>query len=173
MAEKWAWVMGVLVVMWCAVASAETGRAVIQGTSEGSSVSGMATLTDTAEGLTVSIHVTGVSPGQHGWHIHQFGGCGDGGNAAGGHYNPEGVQHGFLPKDGFTKAHAGDFGNIDVGPDGTGSLELTLPGLSLSGGTYSVGGRAIILHEKTDDFGQPTGNAGGRIGCGTIVLTAS
>lgn len=173
MAERWAWVMGVLVVTGCTAASAETGTARIQATTEGSSVSGTATLADTPEGLTVSIQVAGVAPGQHGFHIHQYGDCAEKGNAAGGHYNPEGVQHGFLPKDGFTKAHAGDFGNIDVGPDGTGSLKLTLPGLSLSGGTYSVGGRAIILHEKTDDFGQPTGNAGGRIGCGTIVLTAS
>jgi hypothetical protein len=28
----------------------------------------------------------------------------------------------------------------------------------------------VVLHEKADDFGQPTGNAGGRIGCGTIQL---
>jgi Cu-Zn family superoxide dismutase len=36
-----------------------------------------------------------------------------------------------------------------------------------------VGGRAIILHEKMDDFSQPTGNAGGRIGCGTIIVTGN
>jgi Cu-Zn family superoxide dismutase len=29
-------------------------------------------------------------------------------------------------------------------------------------------GRAIIVHEKADDGGQPVGNAGGRIGCGVI-----
>ena len=32
---------------------------------------------------------------------------------------------------------------------------------------------AIIVHEKVDDFKtQPTGNAGGRIGCGVIPGTA-
>ena len=165
------WLTGVLIVMWCTMASADTGRAVIRGTSEGSSVSGTATVTDTPEGLTVSIQVAGAAPGQHGWHIHQFGECGDGGNAAGGHYNPDGVPHGFLPKDGLAKAHPGDLGNIEVGPDGAGSLTVTLPGVTLHSGTYSVAGRAIILHEQVDDFGQPTGNAGGRIGCGPILLT--
>jgi len=29
----------------------------------------------------------------------------------------------------------------------------------------------VILHEKVDDFSQPVGNAGGRIACGSIVLT--
>ncbi|MBI3291414.1 MAG: superoxide dismutase family protein, partial [Elusimicrobia bacterium] len=42
---------------------------------------------------------------------------------------------------------------------------------SLSGSKYAVGGRAVIVHEKADDFGQPVGNAGGRIGCGLIVIT--
>jgi Cu-Zn family superoxide dismutase len=153
------------------MASAETGRVVIRGTSEGSSVSGTATVAETPEGLTVSIHVAGVTPGQHGWHIHQFGSCDDAGNAAGGHYNPDGVPHGFLPKDGLAKAHPGDLGNIEVGSDGSGSLTVTLPSVTLSSGKYNVAGRAIILHEKVDDFGQPTGNAGGRIGCGSILLT--
>ena len=64
-------------------------------------------------------------------------------------------------------------GNIDVGPKGSGTATVVLPGVSLTGtgGTPSVKGRSIILHEKIDDFGQPTGNAGGRIGCGTIVVT--
>ncbi len=171
MRSRVGWGLGVALAMGCAVASAETGRAVIQGTSTGSSVSGTATLADTPAGLTVSIQVAGVTPGQHGWHIHQFGGCGDGGNAAGGHYNPDGVSHGFLPKDGIAKAHPGDMGNIEVKADGSGEATVTLPGVALSGSKYSVAGRAIILHEKVDDFGQPTGNAGGRIGCGPIVLT--
>jgi Cu-Zn family superoxide dismutase len=165
------WGVAALLAIRCWVASAETGRAVIQGISEGSSVSGTATLADTPEGLMVSIRVAGVAPGQHGWHIHEFGGCGDGGNAAGGHYNPAGVPHGFLPKDGLAKAHPGDLGNIEVGPDGSGALTVTLPGVMLQSGTYNVAGRAIILHEKMDDFGQPTGNAGGRIGCGPILIT--
>jgi Cu-Zn family superoxide dismutase len=64
-------------------------------------------------------------------------------------------------------------GNIEVNPKGSGKATVVLPGVSLTGtgGTPSVEGRAIILHEKADDFGQPTGNAGGRIGCGIITVT--
>jgi len=167
----------VMVVVGCLVvgapwARAESGKAVIQATAEGAAISGEATLTETPEGLNVSVRVANVTPGKHGLHIHQYGACGDAGNAAGGHYNPHGVKHGLLPTDGFTGAHAGDLGNIDIGADGSGTLELTLPELRLSGGEHSVGGRSVILHEKADDFGQPTGNAGGRIGCGVIAITS-
>jgi len=167
------WVVSVVVGLSCSTVFAETGKAVIQGTSAGSKVSGTAKLTDTRQGLKVVVNVAGVPPGKHGLHIHEKGACGDQGKAAGGHFNPAKVPHGFLPKDGPTKAHAGDMGNIDVGPNGSGKLAVVLPGVSLkgTGGTPSVDGRAIILHEKVDDFGQPTGNAGGRIGCGVIETT--
>ena len=152
--------------------SAETGKAHLASTQGEQKVPlGTATLTDTPAGLQVAVQVSGVTTGKHAIHIHQYGDCTDNGNAAGGHYNPDSVMHGFLPKDGLSKAHPGDLGNLDVGPDGSGSLSLVLPGVTLSGGKYSVGGRAIILHEKVDDFGQPTGNAGSRIGCGAIILT--
>ena len=171
-------VIGFIVGMsMSARASAETGNALITGTAEGSSVTGTATLIETADikantpSLIVKILVADVSPGKHAIHIHQYGDCGDNGNAAGSHFNPDGVQHGFLPTDGFAKAHPGDLGNIEVGPDGSGSLDVLLPGVTLISGKYSVAGRAIVLHDKVDDFGQPTGNAGSRIGCGPILIT--
>ncbi len=152
-------------------AFAEKAIAQIQATSEGLGVAGEATLADTPAGLQVEVHVEGASPGRHGLHIHQYGLCSDHGNAAGSHYNPHGAPHGFLPTDGIEKAHPGDLGNIDVGPDGSGHLDVVLSGVTLNSGPNSVAGRAIILHEQPDDFGQPTGNAGGRIGCGPILLS--
>ncbi len=153
-------------------AEAATATATIKGTTDQSPISGTATLTDTPDGLKVSVQVANVTPGTHGIHIHQFGACHDAGNGAGGHCNPDGVKHGYLPKDGFTSAHAGDLGNIEIAADGTGTLEAMVHGLMVTGGKYNVAGRSIILHEKPDDFGQPTGNAGGRIGCGVIVVTS-
>ena len=149
---------------------AETGRAVLHGTKEESTVTGVAALADTPQGLQVTVEVAGAPAGRHGLHIHEFGDCADEGKTAGGHYNPDKVPHGLLPKDGLAKAHAGDLGNIEVGAEGRGMLTATLPGVSLGGSARSVAGRALILHEKPDDFGQPTGNAGGRIGCGLIVI---
>lgn len=165
------WVIAVMIALHSSDSFADNGKAVIQGTTDGSKVSGTALFTDTPDGLKVTVHVADVPPGKHGLHIHEFGSCQDSGNAAGGHYNPDQVKHGFLPMDGLANAHAGDFGNIEAGSDGTGTLELTIKDVRLSGGKYTVGGRAIVLHEKEDTLAQPTGNAGGRIGCGAILIT--
>jgi Cu-Zn family superoxide dismutase len=150
--------------------AAEVGKAELRATAEDSSGAGSATVTPSGDGLAIVVDVHDAPPGTHGLHIHEFGGCRDAGKAAGGHYNPDGVPHGHLPKDGLGAAHAGDLGNIEIDDNGTGRLEVTVPGLSLTGGKYNVAGRAIIVHEKADDFGQPTGNAGGRIACGPIVI---
>lgn len=161
------------VFLGVSASSAETAVVIIQGTQQGSALSGKAVLKDTPAGLEIRASLSGVSPGKHGFHIHQFGACGDAGKAAGGHFNPDGVQHGLLMKDGFVHAHAGDLGNIEAAADGTAKYEAVIGSLSLSGDKYSVAGRSLILHEKEDDFGQPTGNAGGRVGCGGIFITES
>lgn len=146
----------------------EAVTVLIQPIQKDSNISGKAVFEETEEGLKIDIEISGASPGKHGIHIHEHGSCADGGNAAGGHFNPDGVEHGDLELDGFPHAHAGDLGNIEIGPDGNGKLEKVVPGLTLDKGKYGVLGRSIILHEKEDDFGQPTGNAGGRIACGVI-----
>ena len=160
--------VGLLGFVGSTVAFAASGTAVIKGTAEGSDISGKADFMDTPEGLKISVDLENVPPGSHGFHIHENGACGDEGKAAGGHYNPNQMPHGLTSKDGVEHVHAGDLGNIMIGEDGSGKLEAVLAGLTLSGGKYEVAGRSLILHEKEDDFGQPTGNAGGRIGCGVI-----
>ena len=167
------WLVAAMVLVGSSVVSADHGEADLAGTAEGSAVAGTAALTDTPQGLKIVVEIRQAPPGTHGLHIHQYGRCDDGGQAAGGHYNPDGVKHGFLMAEGLRSAHAGDLGNIEIGTDGSGILELTVPKVTLSGSRYSVGGRAIILHEWADDFGQPTGNAGGRIACGPILLMES
>lgn len=159
-----------LIVMGASPVMAASATANITGTTPESTVSGQAKLIDTDGGLQVEIRLEQVPSGTHGLHIHQHGSCEDAGNAAGGHFNPSGTRHGFLPEDGPANAHPGDMGNIRVGEDGLGTLSVTLPGVSLREGAHAVEGRAIVLHEKEDDFSQPTGNAGGRIGCGVIRL---
>ena len=166
-----AWLVIVATLMGASQVFAASGKAVIQATKPNSAVSGEATFTEAEEGLRVNVQVRNVPPGKHGLHIHEHGSCEEAGNAAGTHYNPDHAPHGFLPKDGLTNAHPGDLGNIEVGQDGKGRLELTLRNVRLQEGNYTVANRAIVLHEKADDFGQPTGNAGGRIGCGVIAVT--
>src|SRR3989338_3005074 len=151
---------------------AERAVAAIRGTADGSLVSGEVTFEETEDDLKITADLTNVPPGKHGFHIHEYGSCENEGKAAGVHYNPHSVPHGHLATDGFENAHAGDLGNIDIKSDGTGKLETLIPGLSVSKGQYSVAGRTVIVHEKEDDFGQPTGNAGARTGCGTIAIAA-
>lgn len=147
-----------------------SGVAEVKSTQEGPSVYGVVIFEEKEGGLQVVADISNAPPGKHGFHIHEKGSCEDQGNAAGGHFNPDGAPHGLVMKDGASMAHAGDLGNIEIDQDGTGMLDEFIPNLTLKEGKYAVGGLAVILHEKEDDFGQPTGNAGGRIGCGVIQV---
>ena len=148
---------------------AERAIAELGGTEPGSLITGSVTFEEieTEQGLSVNVQVMNVPDGKHGFHIHEGMSCDNKGADAGGHFNPDSVQHGHVPKDGLAAAHPGDFGNIEV-KDGSGSMQLKLTHLTLKEGKYGILDRTVILHEKEDDFGQPTGNAGGRIACGMI-----
>ena len=113
----------------------------------------------------------GLAAGMHGFHIHEKGDCGDAEfKNAGGHFNPANEAHG-APTD--ADHHAGDLGNIEIAADGSGALAISSDMLTVGPGDISVVGRAVILHEKQDDLKtQPTGDAGGRIACGVIVVSA-
>jgi len=143
----------------------------IKGTAPDSPITGTVKLSESPEGLIVEADLQNIpNPGEHGFHIHEVGNCGEMGKAAGGHFNPDKVMHGMLMKDGPEHAHAGDMGNIIVDDNGTAKLKVTLPDVGLANWHYNIDGLSIILHEKADDFGQPTGNAGGRIACGIIEI---
>ena len=139
--------------------------ATIEGRS-GQSLTGEAEFMMHGGQLMITVTVKGAPPGVHAVHIHEKGDCSaPDATSAGGHFNPGGHPHGAPDA---KEHHAGDFGNMEVGADGRGQLMIHSTDLALSG-PNSVIGRAIIIHEKADDFvTQPTGNAGGRIGCGVI-----
>jgi superoxide dismutase, Cu-Zn family len=125
----------------------------------------------TQEGTSVRVvaDLKGLTPGQkHAFHIHQYGDCSSpDAMSAGGHYNPEGHQHG-LPE--TENRHAGDLGNIQADDQGKAHHELTVNNVSILGSKNPILGRAVIVHAKVDDGGQPVGNAGARIACGVIGL---
>lgn len=134
----------------------------------GSNVSGWATFTDRSTGgVAVVVHIENAPPGTHGLHVHEKGDCSAAdASSAGGHFNP-GAQPHAGPTD--MHRHAGDLGNITIEANGTGHLELVTDLLTVKPGPNSVVGRAVIFHEKADDMQtQPTGNAGGRLGCGVV-----
>lgn len=144
----------------------EMGAAVIYPT-EGNSAEGVITFTQTNEGIRVEGTISGLSADAlHGFHIHEYGDCrADDGTSAGGHYNPQDMDHG-APTD--SERHVGDLGNLSSNADGVATLDYVDPVLSFSG-TNSILGYGVIVHAGEDDFvTQPTGDAGGRIGCGVI-----
>ena len=133
-----------------------------------SKLSGTATFTEVDGGVKVRVQVAGAPPGKIATHVHEKGDCSaPDGMSAGGHFNPANLPHALPPT---AERHLGDLGNIDIAADGTGSTEIVVKGASLKeGDPSSFLGRAIIVHAKEDDGGQPVGNAGGRIGCGVIA----
>jgi Cu-Zn family superoxide dismutase len=136
----------------------------------GSELSGTATFEGGAEEVALVLEVENALPGEHAVHLHEIGDCSSpDGTSAGGHWNPSGVDHGQWGAEPF---HLGDIGNLEVGDDGRGSLKMMTDLWSIGTGSESdVVGRAIIVHQSVDDFvTQPTGAAGGRIGCGVVEL---
>ena len=140
------------------------------GSASGSELTGTAMFTQSGDTITLTIGIYNVSPGLHAVHIHEKGDCSSpDGTSAGGHWNPTNVAHG---KWGEGEFHLGDIGNITVGEDGTGTIELTTDLWEMgTGSDLDIVGKGIIVHAGADDFtSQPSGAAGARIGCGAIAL---
>ena len=133
---------------------------------EGNNVRGTVTFTKEGDKVKVVAHIDGLTPGKHGFHIHEWGDCSSkDGAAAGGHFNPSAAPH--AARDASAR-HAGDLGNIEVAADGKAHVDFTDPMLKLDG-PNSIIGHAVIVHANPDDLKtQPTGNAGGRQACGVI-----
>lgn len=153
-------------------AKPEAAKAVIEAPVEaksGSKVTGKATFTEKGKEITVKVAVEGAPPGEHAVHIHEKGDCSSpDAKSAGGHWNPGSDQHGAWAAE---HHHLGDIGNMKVGADGKGEVELTTDKWTVgTGQPNDVVGKSIVVHEKVDDFTtQPTGNAGGRIGCAVLA----
>ena len=128
---------------------------------------GVVRFTQEGESVKVVADIEGLAPGQkHAFHIHQYGDCSaPDGMSAGGHYNPEGHQHGLPDSE---NRHAGDLGNVQADDQGKAHYEITVTNISILGTKNPIIGRGVIVHAKVDDGGQPVGNAGGRIACGVI-----
>lgn len=136
---------------------------------EHNTCNGVVTFTKTDAGVEVVAVIQGLNPSQkHAIHVHEYGDCTKpDGTSAGSHYNPEGHPHALPAQDG---RHAGDLGNLTADAAGKARYQVTVSNLSIAGLKNPVIGRAVIVHAKPDDGGQPTGNAGPRIGCGVIGI---
>src|SRR6266403_5681782 len=98
---------------------------------QGNNVSGTITFTEVADGVQVHAEVTGLTPGKHGFHVHECGDCtAADASSAGGHFNPMKKPHGAPDA---AERHAGDLGNLEADSTGKAHLELKDKMLKLSG----------------------------------------
>jgi superoxide dismutase, Cu-Zn family len=136
-------------------------------------VLGTVTFMDTAQGLVITPKLSGLPPGEHGFHIHDKGDCGPGMNqgkpaagfAAGGHYDPAHTKKHLGPLS--TAGHRGDLPVLAVDGSGDATEAVTAPHLTVE----QVRGRSIMIHAGGDNYSDtpaPLGGGGARIACGVI-----
>lgn len=133
----------------------------------GTDTQGTAKLTQTGKTVELDLNVYKLNRNAlHAAHIHEFGDCSSAdASSAGGHWNPTNENHG---KWGAGHHHAGDLGNLKTDASGTARLVMSSNKwcLGCMDKSKNLIGKSIIIHAKADDFRtQPTGNAGGRVGC--------
>ena len=133
---------------------------------------GTVTIEQTPDGVKFTPALTGLEPGAHGFHVHEKGSCApalkDGkpsaGEAAGGHYDPDGSKKHGLPSG---PGHRGDLPALVVDGAGGASQPVLAPRLKLA----DVKGRALMIHAGGDnhaDHPAPLGGGGARMACGVI-----
>jgi Cu-Zn family superoxide dismutase len=133
---------------------------------------GTVTISQSAHGLVFTPALTGLSPGLHGFHLHQNASCAPGVQegktvpalAAGGHYDPDATgRHGTPWGDG----HKGDLPPLVVDAAGAAAQPVLAPRLSMG----DLKGRALMVHAGGDnhaDHPMPLGGGGARVACGVI-----
>lgn len=132
--------------------------------------SGTVTFSEKDGVVTFTANIAGLKPGIHAIHIHEKADCSSAdATSAGGHWNPTFKKHG---KWGSAEYHKGDIGNFPADRNGNGKIIMSTNEWCIGCGdpAKDVLGKAIIVHEGSDDFvTQPTGNAGGRVACSAII----
>jgi Cu-Zn family superoxide dismutase len=156
-------VFGVCALAW----AQQMGASATLKPTAGNTAAGTVTFTQKGDKVAMVANVTGLSPGPHGFHVHEKGDCSaPDGASAGGHFNPAGKAHG---DPGAADHHAGDMPQLVADASGKATLSAELSPMTI-GGANDIIGKAVVVHKDADDFKtQPAGNSGARIACGVIA----
>lgn len=141
---------------------------------------GTVTFDEQRKSVVVTAELEGLTPGFHGFHIHETGKCdpeADDGpfTSAGGHFSSGGKDH---------PNHAGDLPPLLVSEDGTAQMSVETDRFTLDD-LADEDGSTLIVHSGPDNFAnvperyldapapdedtRSTGDAGDRDACGTIA----
>ncbi|XP_022655742.1 superoxide dismutase [Cu-Zn]-like [Varroa destructor] len=138
-------------------------------------VTGVIWFTQEGESVKVTGEINGLTPGQHGFHVHEFGDNTNGCTSAGPHFNPTKKTHGG-PSD--EERHVGDLGNVVADANGRALVNFTDKLIALDN-EHNIIGRSLVVHADPDDLGKgghelssSTGNAGARVACAVIGRAA-
>ncbi|HVF70897.1 MAG TPA: superoxide dismutase family protein [Chthoniobacterales bacterium] len=157
--------LGILCVLAFAAQAQDVTKATCKLESKsGSKVTGTVTFTKSGDDVQVVADIEGLTPGKHGFHIHEKGDCSAPDAAsAGAHFNPAQHKHGGVTGE----RHDGDLGNLVA--DASGKAHLDWKGKMSLSGANSIIGKSVVVHEKEDDLKtDPSGNSGARLACGAI-----
>ena len=136
-----------------------------------SNVTGTITFSEDGDQVLMNAVFTGLTPGSHAIHLHEFSDCSSpDGKSTGGHWNPTFEDHGAWGNE--TGFHRGDIGNFEANENGeaTISFETNLWCINCDDETKNIVGKAVIVHQGQDDFvSQPSGAAGSRVSCAGLI----
>ena len=172
MDKRLATVAGCLLLTACSHMSLRSSAATATlGPTKGNQAAGTVAFVQRGSTVYVDARITGLSPGPHGFHVHEKGDCrAPDGSSAGGHFNPAGTPHAGPDS---AQRHAGDLGNLVADANGVAVYRVQVSGISLGTAADSIIGRAVIVHATADDLRtQPSGNSGARVACGLISKNA-
>lgn len=164
-------VIGILVALPLFAAETVVTMTLVTEQGIGKSI-GAITISEGPKGLVFTPQLTDLTPGLHGFHVHQNPDCSAGmkdgkqvpGLAAGGHYDPAmaGKHEGHEGK-----GHLGDLPALTVGADGKAVTAVIAPRLKMA----DVRGRSLMIHAGGDNYSDqpaPLGGGGARVACGVI-----
>jgi superoxide dismutase, Cu-Zn family len=127
---------------------------------------------DSRDGLVMITNLRDLSPGGHGFHVHEHGSCDskerDGkmiaGLAAGGHYDPRESGKHFGPKG---QGHLGDLPVLIADGNGNAKMKISASRLKVA----DLRGRSLVIHDGGDNYSddpKPLGGEGPRFACGVV-----
>lgn len=127
---------------------------------------GTVTISETQYGLLFTPNLHGLTPGVHGFHVHQTPACDNNGMAAGGHYDPNNTGKHLGPYN--DNGHFGDLPALYVNADGTSTQPVLAPRIH---SIKDIEQHALMVHSGGDNYSDVPDKLGGgmaRMACGII-----